>query len=385
MTVRASAWFLYAAEQPEVKEPGRLVREEFELEEPGELEVLAAPLFGSFEGNMGHALDRRPVDVCRQRGEPRVVLGNSGVVRVLEVGRGVTSVAPGQVCLTCGASMNDRYGYPEKVLAYDAPGTMGVLATRIKLRPHELLPIPADTRHNLAQWAAFSVRYITAWSNWELAHGTLRLLLGPDELPSPNVWGWGGGTTFAELDLARRFGCRTVMLSGDPRRRRQIEKAGITPLDRSTFGPLEYDDKRAAADPGYKRQYAAAEQAFLREVSRLTNCESVHIFVDYIGEPLFRATLKAMAREGVVATAGWKEGMNITYRRAMQCIARQQFVHTHYARYSQGVAAIAYGEENGWMPEVDDPVWAFDDVPELAAKFRSGEVGLFPVFSVNTE
>ena len=37
---------------------------------------------------------------------------------------------------------------------------------------------------------------------------------GRTSYPIPHVWGWGGGTTFAELDLARRHGCHTVMLSG---------------------------------------------------------------------------------------------------------------------------------------------------------------------------
>ena len=40
---------------------------------------------------------------------------------------------------------------------------------------------------------------MTAWSNWELAYGTLRLLLNENDLPHPQVWGWGGGVTLGEL------------------------------------------------------------------------------------------------------------------------------------------------------------------------------------------
>ena len=75
--------------------------------------------------------------------------------------------------------------------------------------------------------------------------------------------------------------------------------------------------------------------------------------------------------------------MNITYLRAVECIERHQLIHTHYARYSQAVAAVAYGEEHGWMPEVDERIHSFDEIPLLADSFRRGEGGYFPVFSVN--
>jgi NADPH:quinone reductase-like Zn-dependent oxidoreductase len=384
VSVRSTGWFLYAAGPKELGRRGELIREDFDVGDVGPDQVLAESLYGSFEGNMGHAIDRRPIDICRQRGEPKVVIGNAGVVRVLEVGSDVKDLRPGQACVLFGSSVVDGYGYPEKMLGYDAPGTMGVFATRIKVRSRELIPVPEQTRHSLAQWAAFSVRYITAWSNWELAYGTLRLLLPEQELPQPHVWGWGGGTTFAELDLARRNGCRAVMVSGEPRRLKQIEDAGITALDKRTFGSLTYDEKRFAQEPEYRRVYAAAEQAFVREVHRLTDGEKVHVFVDYIGEPVFRATSKVLARQGVLTTAGWKEGMTITYLRASECIGRHQFVHTHYARRAQADAAVQYGEKHGWMPPVDDPV-SFDEIPALAGRFSAGDVGLFPVFTVCPE
>ena len=83
------------------------------------------------------------------------------------------------------ASVLDQWGYPDKILGYDAPGTMGCLSTRMLLKEHELLALPESTRFSLAQWAAFSVRFVTAWSNWELAYGAFRLLLRKYELPEP--------------------------------------------------------------------------------------------------------------------------------------------------------------------------------------------------------
>jgi NADPH:quinone reductase-like Zn-dependent oxidoreductase len=376
-------WFLHVATPDQNGQRGQLVQEDFELSGLAGDEVLAEPLFGCWEGNMEHALSRRPIDICRARGEERVIVGNAGVVRVAAVGAAVRGLKPGQNAITCGTSVTDRFGYPERMLAYDAPGTMGCLATRIKIRERELIPVPVGTKYSLAQWAAFSVRYVTAWSNMELALGTFRLLVGDDEFPHPHVWGWGGGTTLAQLELAKRWGCCTVMLSGHPPHLEQIRKAGITAIDRRPFGQLFFDDKLYAEDSSFRRAYAQAERLFLREVEERTGGERVQIFVDYIGSPVFRVTSKALSRQGIITTAGWKEGMNITYLRAVECIERHQLIHTHYARHSQVVAAVAYAEEHGWMPQVDERIHSFDEIPQLADMFHRGEVGYFPVYSVN--
>jgi NADPH:quinone reductase-like Zn-dependent oxidoreductase len=171
------AWVFYAgaksASQHKV-ELAPLRKESFTLSELTEGEVLAEPVYACWEANMNHALERRPIDICHQRGEEKVVLGNAGVVRVVAIGAGVRGLRPGQHAILFPSSITDRFGYPERILGYDAPGTMGRLATRIKLKARELVPVPEGTRHSLARWAAFSVRYITAWSNWELAFGTFR-------------------------------------------------------------------------------------------------------------------------------------------------------------------------------------------------------------------
>ncbi|MCY1057571.1 zinc-binding dehydrogenase [Nannocystis sp. SCPEA4] len=381
MTYRARVFALYAGTPGDTRD-AELVDETIDLPRPQGDQLIAEPLYGCWAGNMTHALQRRPADICRQRNEPKVVLGNSGVVRVLDVGPDVRDLRPGQLCLLFSASVLDAYGYPIKAFAYDAPGTMGCLATRMLLRAHELLALPDGTRHDLARWAAFSGASITAWSNWELAFGTLRLQLHADELPAPHVWGWGGGTTLATLDLARRHGCRAVQLSADPGRRALIERAGVTALARDQFPALAFDEPRFASDLAYRRAYLDSEAAFLREVERRTGGEGVHVFVDYIGQPVWRATLKALARQGVVTTAGWKLGMSLGHLRAAECIARHQFIHTHFARRSQGLAAVAYAEAHDWLPEVDPPV-AFDRVPELARAHADGRTGFYPIFAVN--
>jgi len=384
MAPSAEAWFLYPGQTGELGNPAVLTRARFELPPLGPKDVLAEPLYGCWEANMTHAVIRKPIDVCRQRGEDRVILGNAGVVRVLDAGRDVTSVEPGQFAMLVPASVLDQWGYPDKILGYDAPGTMGCLSTRMQLKEHELLALPEGTRFSLPQWAAFSVRFVTAWSNWELAYGTFRLLVRNDELPDPHIWGWGGGTTLAELSLAGRFGCRPVMLSGSDCHLSTIAAYGVTPLDRRIFQMPPFDEARFASDANYRREYNTAELAFLREVKARTNGQMIQVFIDYIGSPVLRATMKALGRESVITTAGWKEGMVTHFLRSTECIARHQHIHTHYARRSQAACAMNYAEQSGWMPTLDEPIVSFEQVPDLCARCVAGSAGYFPVFSVNT-
>jgi NADPH:quinone reductase-like Zn-dependent oxidoreductase len=381
MPIECDAWVLYRNKESKPT-PAELVREKLVLPDIGRDEILATPIYGCWEGNMGHALERRPIDICRARGEEKVVLGNAGVVRVEQIGADVRSVEVGQTAiLFCNGDIDDR-GYPLNILAYDAPNTVGCLATKMTLKERQLIPLPEDNPFTLQQWAAFSLRYITAWANWELAYGTYRLQVSSDEVPSPNAWGWGGGTTLAELDLARRWGCRSVMLSGNDRRLAAIRRAGVAAIDRRELGNVSFDEERYATDADFRRAYNIAESRFLETVKERTAGRMVQIFVDYVGGPVWRATLRALDRNSVVTTAGWKEGMKLTSMRALDCIGRKQHIHTHYARYSQGKCAVAFGAANGWIPTVDERVYTFDEIPDLALAYREGRTGMYPCFSV---
>src|SRR5262249_7126002 len=127
----------------------KLVRETIEISPPRGKEVVVKPLYGCWEGNMGHALNRRPVDICKQRNEQKVVIGNAGVVRITDVGPEVRTVKPGQTAIIFCTGVEDRWGYPEKILAYDAPGTMGCLSTVMKLSERQLITIPERSKHSL--------------------------------------------------------------------------------------------------------------------------------------------------------------------------------------------------------------------------------------------
>ncbi|MFT6396910.1 MAG: NADPH:quinone reductase-like Zn-dependent oxidoreductase [Bradymonadia bacterium] len=384
MTHKTKAWVLHAGEKGN-PQPTELSFEDFEFDDISSEEVLVKPLYGCWEGNMGHALHRTPVDICLQRREERVVFGNAGVVEILDVGSDVDTVRVGQKAILFCNGVWDKFGYPKKIFGYDAPGTIGMLALKTKVHQKQVIPIPEENTFDLVRWAAFSLRYVTAWSNFRLAYGTLRLQLTEHELPAPVVWGWGGGVSLGELHLARLQGCRAFQVSSRADRQEAARKLGITAIDRNEISDLMFDAKRYKTDPEYKARYKASEDRFLEIVEELTHGHGVNIFLDYVGSPVIRATLKAMARQGVLATAGWKEGMHLWFLRAVECIDRHQHIHTHYARYGEGVQAVQFAVANEWLPEVDPKIYDYDEIPALAEAYNRGEFTYFPCFRVNAE
>ena len=384
MSVKTDAWVVYAGEKGAPPTPAELVRETYEFDDPTSEEAIVTPLYGCMEGNMGHVLDRKPIDIALARGEEKVVIGNAGVVRVEKVGADVKTVKEGDTAILFCNGIPDKFGYPTRIFGYDTPGSIGMLAKTTKLHQNQFIPIPANSKYSLQQWAAFSLRYITAWSNWELAYGTLRLLLNEEELPKPHVWGWGGGVCLGELALAKHHGCDATQIASTDERLAAIESLGIRPIDRREFKDLYHDKKKFRKDEDYTNKYIAAEKTFLGKVAEITGRPNgVNIFLDYVGVPVLRATLKALDRQGIIATAGWKEGMMIELVRATECIARHQHINTHYARYKQGVDAVAFAEANGWLPPLSGREYQYDTLPEMFVDYAAGKCGWFPIFQVN--
>jgi NADPH:quinone reductase-like Zn-dependent oxidoreductase len=375
------AWVLYAGAP---REPATLRKESFSFEDIGPEEVLVEPLYGCWEGNMSHAIARDPVDVCKHRGEERIIIGNCGVVRVLALGSRVTHLAVGDACMGYVSYANDRHGYMLAAPGFDIVGSLGLLAKRTKMAAAGLLKIPADSRYSLAQWAGWPFRFPTAWSNWKVAYGCYRLQMSAEDMPSPHVWGWGGGTTMAELDLARRFGCRVAMTASTDARLAEIAAHGIRPIDRRAFKDLAFDRDRHRSDREYRARYEAAERQFLALVHDVTEGAGVSVFLDYIGGPVYRATLRALGRQGVLATAGWKCGMELAMNRAMTCQKRNIHVHTHYARASEVAEALRYSLAADWMPPAPTRIFDWDDIPDLAQRMTRGEVdGSYAIYRVN--
>jgi NADPH:quinone reductase-like Zn-dependent oxidoreductase len=363
--------------------------EPFEFEPSGD-DCLIEPLYGCWEGNFSHAINRDPVDICRQRGETQIVLGNSGVVRVLKPGPDVKDLREGDVCLLVPTHIKDRHGYMTLAYAYDAPRTMGLLAKRSSVPARALMPVPRDAPFTLPQWAAFTLRYLTAWSNHRIAYGAWRLHVPENQFPEGfPVWAWGGGVAYAQLTLARmKDAARCVLITSMQARRELAERSGLETLDRSAFPDLSFHASRYDADPEYAARYRDSEKRFVQEVYARTGGEGVAIFIDNIGTPVFRATLKALAREGVVATCGWKKGMRLEILRAMECIARHTFIHTHYASRTEAEDAIRFACERGWMVPQDaiGKIWDWNDIAKLAEAHMNDAIdSYFPIYRVNPE
>lgn len=386
--ITTEAWVLYAnpanGERPTFVEDV-LRRETFSFPEPDEDEVLVEPLFGSYEANMDHALTRDPVDVCRQRGEESTVIGNLGVVRVLRPGSSFrTSLREGDVCMVMPFGKRDRHGYAELVYAYDMPGTVGLMTKRTKVRAENLLPVPEHSAYSLPQWAAYA-RYFTAWDNWNVAFQCWKAQMRAAKPSDHLVFGWGGGVSVAELELARRAGFRVAMTASTDERLAYVQRKGIRAVDRRLFPDLARNGQREHLEPMAERCYRASEQEFLQVISDLSEGAGVAIFVDYIGASVHKATLKSLAREGVLTTAGWKDGMDMFNRRATECIKRHLHVHTHVWNFHDSALIRDYQEQTGWIADIDpDAIYGFDDIPKLAQDYRMDKLSTyFPMYQVN--
>ncbi|MGH8930566.1 MAG: zinc-binding alcohol dehydrogenase family protein [Egibacteraceae bacterium] len=289
---------------------GELTLVNIPVSRPGDREVLVEPRAGCWEANMEHAVARRPIDVVRHRGEERIVIGTCGVVRVLSTGASMRGLRPGQDCLWIPFGQVDDQGYARTISGYDAPGSPGLLARRFVTSANRLVPLPEESRHAILRWAPFA-RYFTAWDNWRVASRCWRSQVEDAWGDPPLVVGWGGGVVFAELELARHEGFKTAMVSGRCSRLAEIAASGATAIDRREFPDINYLAAKRSDDPSALERYRVSEARFLEIVAELSGGRGVAIFLDNLGGGLHRATLKSLARQGVISTVGWKDGMKL--------------------------------------------------------------------------
>lgn len=386
--IKAPAWVIHERDKNKDKEP--LFKKEIVFfDDISEKEVLVEPIYGGWEANMTHALQRKPIDVCRKRREPNVVLGNSGVVRVLKTAFKVTRVKEGDLCVFFGYSPNNRVnqlGYVDTYFAfgYDEPGTIGMLAKQTKLVEHQLIPIPQHSKLSLHQWPILSVRYATAWSNWKVASGCWRAQVSKEEYPSPYVFGWGGGVSLGELLLAKEQGYKVAMITSIDERFDYIKNLGITPVDRREFPDLNYDPEKYKSNREYVKKYLASLRVFRNIINEITNGEGVSIFIENIGLPVYPATLRVLGRPGVITTSGWKDGMHLEINRALESHFRHIHVFTHGFGLSEGYECVKYATENNWIPHDTPSIYDWEDIPQLAHDFTNGKINsYFPTFQVN--
>ncbi|MBN2444750.1 MAG: hypothetical protein JXJ04_25565 [Spirochaetales bacterium] len=363
--------------------PAEIVLEDFEFDDITENELLVETLYGSWEANMSHAIERKPVDVCMMRREDKIVLGNAGVVRVLECGANVKNIKPGGLYMLAPIGTEDESGYLQDIFGYNTKGSIGLLAKKTKVLERQLLPVPVNSKYSLSQWAAFSLKYQTAWHNWKVAYGSYRLQMTSMDCQKPLVWAWGGGVSFAEVTLARHFDCKSYMIASEDERISQLRENDIIPIDRRSFIDLHYDIEKIKTRE-YSMRYRKAENAFLKIVEEYTDGKGVSIFVDNIGLPVFPATLKALSRQGVITTCGWKKGYDLSFNRAIECYKQHLHINTTGNRLINGLEAIQFAEDNGWIPSKLSNVYTWDQIPTIISDYSENRIkSYFPVFKVN--
>ncbi|MDC0937138.1 zinc-binding dehydrogenase, partial [Pirellulales bacterium] len=207
------------------------------------------------------------------------------------------------------------------------------------------------------------------------------------ECPKPYVSGWGGGVGLATAQLAAILGYPASLVASTDYRLDLLRALAITPIDRREFPDLSFDEERFETDrQEYRPRYLRSEKAFVEAIKRVTDGHGVSIFVDNIGGPVFRATLRALSRLGIVTTSGWKLGKNISYDRVQATVARHAFLHVHGCRRSEGIKAMEFAEEHEWLPPAppDNEVYRWEDIPQLAADYARDKIKSYaPVFEVN--
>jgi NADPH:quinone reductase-like Zn-dependent oxidoreductase len=379
-----AAWILRTGPENQPGTPGELARETLRLPDVTDRHTLVEPIYGSWDANISHAIARNPVDVARQRGEDFILLGNIGVVRVLRPGPGVPTIKEGDLCLLMPFGRRDEFGYVELVYAYDAPGTLGLLAERTVVPTDLLLPLPRDSHHAPHRWTPYA-RYFTAWDNWRVTHACWRSQMDEADPGEHLVFGWGGGVVLAELELARRAGFRVAMAASTDHRLAQLAAHGIEPIDRRLFPDLGFDERFACEDSEYIERYRRSEKVFLDQIGALSGGRGAAIVLDNIGGSLYKATLKALGRQGVISSCGWKAGMHLRHVRATESIRRHLHVHTHVWRFGDSGTIRDYQETTGWIADIDPTqAYTFDDIPRLAADYAAGCIdSYFPFFQVH--
>lgn len=356
------AWVLKKA-----NEQNELSKESFEIGDLSAEEVLLKPLFGCLEGNMVHALTNDPIDILKERQEEKIILGNAGVMEVIEAGKIAKSKfsAGDKVIYFCNGKQ-DEYGYPLEITGYDKKGSMGVLAKKIKLTQDEIIKIPDNSSVSLEQWAAFSLKFITAWSNWKVAYNTWKIQM--PQIPNNEIYvfGWGGGVTYAELLLAKKMGCTCTMITSKKENIELCKKNNINVFNRSIYSKEKFEDELS------------------KYIKHITKNKLASIFIDNIGKDVYKSTMKSIGRQGIITTSGWKTGGMLPVLRQNECLNRHVHVHTHYAKQSEGEEAINYAIVHNWIPPVCKTVYEWDEIPKLIEDYKQGTLETyFPIFKIN--
>jgi NADPH:quinone reductase-like Zn-dependent oxidoreductase len=336
-----------------------------ELPVPGPRDLRLKILAVSGEHNVDHAALADTVNIAESRGG-KIYPGNSAVAEVLEVGDQVANTKPGEIVLTHCNGRPDKFGYPERIWAYDTDDSIGWYAEEAVVGDWQIVKAPLDCGLTLWEMAALPLRAPTAYHLWRRALGIYRLKVPRERQAVLNVMSFGGGVSELFLMLARAEGHRAYFCSGSPQRRAALEKLGVVGIDQKAFNRFaSRDDVRA----------------FRGEVRKLTEGEDMHIVCDMLRGPVFDAGLAVAARQGVNVSAGWQLSQRVTYNSTLMSVKQVTIDHTHYETI-EGVAAATELYGRVFKPTVHNEVYAFEDLPRAMHEMQRNTQTGIPIVRV---
>jgi NADPH:quinone reductase-like Zn-dependent oxidoreductase len=342
--------------------------DELELRDVGPRDVKLKILAVSAEHNIDHAVLADTINIADARGG-KMYPGNSAVGEVTQVGSEVTRFKTGDIVITHCNGEPDKFGFPNRIWAYDQPDSIGWYAEEAVVGDWQIINAPLNCGLNLWEIAALPLRAPTAYHLWRRALGIYRVKVTRERQAVLNVLSFGGGVGECFLMLAKAEGHNAFFCAGSPERRAALEKLGIRGIDQKAFNRFKTKDD---------------VKAFAKVCKELTGGDSMHLVCDMLRGPVFEAGLAAAARCGVNVSAGWQLSQVVTYNTTIQSAKQVTIDHTHYETVDGCWAATElYGKV--FKPTVHKEIYGFEDFPRCIREMHENTQTGIPIVRVATK
>ena len=292
------------------------------------------------------------LDLWARRGLPGLELefphiGGSDIAGIVEqIGDGVEGLEKGTRVLVnpslwCGRCEWCRAGEESLCESFRIIGEHmdGGFAEYVAVPAVNLLPIPDDLSFEAA--AAVPLVYQTAWRGL-IARGKLRR--GESVL----ITGASGGVSTAAIQIARRTGARVFAVTSGPENVRRIEELGADVVI-----------DRLATD-------------FSKEVWAATGKRGVDLIFDSVGETVWPAATRLLARNGRMVVYGATTGpagqidIRLTFWKQLRIIGTTMSSRSEF----EEVMALIFHKE---LQPVIDVVWPLDRARDGHERLESGD------------
>lgn len=339
--------------------------DQLELRDVGPRDVKLKILAVSAEHNIDHAVLADTINIADARGG-KIYPGNSALGEVIGVGNEVTRFKTGDIVITHCNGEPDKYGFPNRIWAYDQPDSIGWYSEEAVVGDWQIIHAPLNCGLNLWEIAALPLRAPTAYHMWRRALGIYRVKVTREKQAVLNVLSFGGGVGECFLMLAKAEGHNAYFCAGSPERRAALEKLGIKGIDQKAFNRFKTKDD---------------VKAFAKTCKQITNGESMHIVCDMLRGPVFEAGLAAAARGGVNVSSGWQLSQVVTYNTTIQSAKQVTIDHTHYETIDGCWAATElYGTV--FKPTVHKEIYAFEEFPRCIREMHENTHTGIPIVRV---